>query len=74
MLKTLIKIRFQGILLRQTKHSKKSTGTSVGKIVLMVLLFGYVAVVFSMMFGMLFSALVEPLQLMQIEWLYFEIM
>ena len=40
----------------------------------MVLLFGYVAVVFSMMFGMLFSALVEPLQLMQIEWLYFAIM
>ncbi len=74
MLKTLIKIRLQGILLRQTKHSKKSTGTSVGKIVLMVLLFGYVAVVFSMMFGMLFSALVEPLQLMQIEWLYFAIM
>lgn len=74
MLKTLIKIRLQGILLRQTKYSKKSTGTSVGKIALMVLLFGYVAVVFSMMFGMLFSALVEPLQFMQIEWLYFAIM
>lgn len=74
MLKTLIKIRLQGILLRQTKHSKKSSGSSAGKIVLMVLLFGYVAVVFSMMFGMLFSALVEPLQFMQIEWLYFAIM
>lgn len=74
MLKTLIKIRLQGILLRQTKHSKKSSGSSVGKIVLMTLLFGYVVVVFSMMFGMLFSSLVEPLQLMQIEWLYFAIM
>lgn len=74
MLKTLIKIRLQGILLRQTKHSKKSSGSSAGKIILMILLFGYVAVVFSMMFGMLFSALIEPLQLMQIEWLYFAIM
>lgn len=46
MLKTLIKIRLQGILLRQTKSSKKNQGNSIGKIVLMGLLFAYVGVVF----------------------------
>ena len=74
MLKTLIKIRLQGILLRQTKSSKKNQGNSIGKIVLMGLLFAYVGVVFCGMFGMLFSSLIEPLQLMGIDWLYFAIM
>lgn len=73
MLKTLIKIRLQGILLRQTKSSKNQKST-IGKMIMMGILFAYVAVVFSMMFGMLFSALIEPLQFMQIEWLYFAIM
>ncbi len=73
MLKTLIKIRLQGILLRQTKSSKKSK-SSVGKIIMMSLLFAYVAVVFVVMFGFLFSTLIEPLHLMGIDWLYFAIM
>ena len=74
MLKTLIKIRLQGILLRQTKSSKKNQGNSIGKIVLMGLLFAYVGVVFCGMFGMLFSSLIEPLHLMGIDWLYFALM
>lgn len=74
MLKTLIKIRLQGILLRQTKSSKKSRGNSLGKVILMLFLFAYVAVVFVGMFGLLFSTLIEPLHLMKIDWLYFAVM
>lgn len=73
MLKTLIKIRLQGILLRQTKSSKKK-GSSAGKLILMGCLFAYAAIVFIFMFGMLFSTLIEPLHLMGIDWLYFAIM
>ena len=49
MLMTLIKIRLQGILLRQTKSSKKK-GNSIGKLILFGLLFAYVGVVFIGMF------------------------
>lgn len=73
MLKTLIKIRLQGILLRQTKSSKNSK-SSIGKIILMIFLFAYVAVVFIGMFGLLFSTLIEPLHLMGIDWMYFSVM
>lgn len=73
MLKTLIKIRLQGILLRQTTSSKKK-GSSVGKFILYGLLFAYLGVVFIGMFGMMFYALIEPLQIMGIEWLYFALM
>ncbi len=74
MLMKLIKIRLQGILLRQTKSTKKSKGTGIGKLILYGLLFVYVAVVFVGMFGMLFDSLVEPLQMMGIEWFYFALM
>lgn len=74
MLKTLIKIRLQGILLRQTKSSKKSRGNSLGKVISMIFLFGYVAVVFIGMFWMLFHTLIEPLHLMNLDWLYFALM
>lgn len=74
MLKTLIKIRLQGILLRQTRSSKKSKGNGLGKIILLMFVFAYVAVVFVGMFGLLFSTLIEPLHLMGIDWLYFAIM
>jgi len=74
MLKTLIKIRLQGILLRQLKSSKKEKGNGIGKIILMVLLFGYVAVVFGTMFCMFFHELIEPLHMMGIDWLYFAVM
>lgn len=74
MLKTLIKVRLRGLFANQMRGSKKSKASGTGKIVLMVLLFGYVAVVFSGLFGLLFSSLIEPLQLMGIGWLYFAIM
>lgn len=73
MLKTLIKIRLQGILLRQTTSSKKK-GNSVGKLILYGLLFAYIGVVFIGMFGMMFHALIEPLQMLGIEWFYFALM
>ena len=73
MLMTLIKIRLQGILLRQTKSSKKK-GNSIGKLILFGLLFAYVGVVFIGMFGMLFYSLIEPFSMMGIEWLYFALM
>ncbi len=72
MLKTLMKIRLQGILLKQTKSSKKKN--SLLKMVLFGLLLLYVGVVFSVLFGMLFSTLVEPFHLMGIDWLYFALM
>lgn len=74
MLKTLIKIRIKGILLRQVRSSKKKKGLGIGKMILMALLFGYVAVVFAVMFGLLFSTLIQPLHMMGIDWLYFAIM
>ena len=73
MLMTLIKIRLQGILLRQTKSSKKK-GNSIGKLILFGLLFAYVGVVFIGMFGMLFYSVIEPFSMMGIEWLYFALM
>ena len=45
MLKTLIKLRLKGIFLRQTRSSKK-VKKNIGKIVLMVVLFGYVGIFF----------------------------
>lgn len=73
MLKTLIKIRLKGILFKQTRSSQKKNA-SIGKIVLMALLFGYVGIVFIGMFGLLFSTLIEPLHLMGLDWLYFSLM
>lgn len=73
MLKTLIKIRLKGILLKQTRSSQKKNA-SIGKMILMVLLFCYVGVVFIGMFGLLFSTLIEPLHLMGLDWLYFSLM
>lgn len=73
MLKTLIKIKLQGLFLRQVKSSKGKSA-SKGKIVLMALLFVYVGVVFCGMFAALFDALVEPLHAMQLDWLYFGLM
>lgn len=73
MLKTLIKIRLKGLLMSQTKSSKKKA-SSLGRLILILFLFAYVGVVATVMFGLLFSSLIEPLQLMGIQWLYFAIM
>ena len=73
MLKTLIKLRIKGIFLRQTKTSKKK-GRSLGRVILMAVLFGYVAIVFIGMFGALFFSIIEPLHAMNLDWLYFALM
>ncbi len=73
MLKTLIKLRLKGIFLRQTRSSKKAK-KNIGKIVLMVVLFGYVGIVFLGMFGALFYSIVDALHFMNIDELYFSVM
>lgn len=73
MLKTLIKIKLQGLFYRQVKSSKNKAAGK-GRIILMIFLFAYVAVVFCGMFGALFNSLVEPLHMMQLDWLYFALM
>lgn len=44
MLKSLIKIRFQGIFMRSMKGSKNKNA-GIGKLALMVLVFAYIAIV-----------------------------
>lgn len=73
MLKSLIKIRFQGIFMKTMKGSKNKNA-GMGKLALMVLLFVYIAVVFGSMFGYLFNIILEPFTLIGYEWLYFGIM
>ncbi|MEG0366712.1 MAG: hypothetical protein RR585_07740, partial [Coprobacillus sp.] len=64
----------QGLFASQMRGSKKSKTGGAGKIILSLFVVAYIAVVFSSLFGMLFSTLLEPLQLMGIDWLYFAVM
>ena len=73
MLKSLIKIRFLGLFMRSMKGSKKKNA-GLGKMVLMIALFLYVAIVFGGMFGYLFNMILEPFSTIGYEWLYFAIM
>lgn len=73
MLKTLILLRLKGLFLRQTRSSKKKS-SSLGKIILMILLFGYVGIVFIALFGGMFYSIIEPLHLMNLDSLYFVLM
>lgn len=73
MLKTLIKIRLQGIFFQSVKSNKKQNA-SIGKIILMLLLFAYIIVVFGVMFGIMFNEILTPFKLIGYEWLYFAIM
>lgn len=73
MLSTLIKIRLQGIFLRSIKGSKKKN-VGIGKLLLMIFLFLYLAVVFLGMFGFFFSSILEPFVAIGYEWLYFSLM
>lgn len=73
MLKTLIKIRFQGIFMKTMKGSKNKNA-GLGKVILIFLAFFYIAVVFGGMFGYLFDTILEPFTLIGYEWLYFGIM
>lgn len=73
MLKSLIKIRLQGIFMRSMKGSKKQKIT-VGKIILMLFILAYIAVIFGMMFGYMFDQILQPFIMIGFEWLYFGIM
>ena len=73
MLKQLILLRIKGMFVHQVKSSKNKKAT-LGKIILISILFAYLAVTILGMFGLLFYTLVEPFVLMGIEWLYFAIM
>lgn len=73
MLKTLIILRLKGLFLRQTKSSQKKN-SSLGKIILMIVLFGYVGIVFIGLFGGMFYSIIEPLHLMNLDSLYFALM
>lgn len=73
MFKTLLKIKLKGLFLKQT-NSQKGKTSGIGKMILITILFGYVAVVSCGMFGMLFDTLVEPFHLMKLDWLYFALM
>lgn len=73
MLRSLIKIRLQGIFMRSMKSSKNSK-VGAGKIVLMGFLLVYIVAVFGSMFGYMFSTILEPFTMIGYEWLYFGIM
>lgn len=73
MLKSLVKIRLQGLFFRSLKTAKKES-PSFGKIIFMLLIIGYVAVVFGLMFGIMFNEILKPFSLIGYEWLYFGIM
>ena len=73
MLKSLIKIRLQGIFMRSMKGSKKQKITA-GKIVLMLFILAYIALIFGTMFGYMFDQILKPFTMIGFEWLYFGIM
>lgn len=73
MLKQLIALRLKGIFQNQVKSSKNKKA-SIGKAILISVLFVYVGIVAFGMFGLLFYSLVEPFVLMDIEWFYFSFM
>ena len=71
-MKTLIKIKLLG-LVRSSLQNKK-TKQSKSRTILMAILFIYVGVVIIGMFYGLFSSIVEPFHMMNLDWLYFAIM
>lgn len=73
MLKSLIKIRLQGIFMRSMKGSKKQKITA-GKIIFMLFILVYIAAVFGTMFGYMFDQILKPFTMIGFEWLYFGIM
>ena len=72
MMKTLIKIKLLG-LVRSSLQNKK-TKQSKSRTILMAILFIYVGVVIIGMFYGLFSSIIEPFHMMNLDWLYFAIM
>ena len=73
MLKTLVKIRFQGLFLKSMMGSKKKK-ISIGKMILFSLLFIYLGIVLVAVFGYFFDLIIEPFIASGYEWLYFGLM
>ncbi len=68
----LIGIRFQGLLNSMTRSSKGKPGKTAGRIIVMGLLYLYVAAIFIVMFGGMFLGL-TALNDMGIGWMYFAV-
>ena len=73
MLRQLIALRLKGLFQNQVKSSKNKKA-SLGKAILISVLFVYVGITAFGMFGFIFYSLVEPFLLMGIEWFYFSFM
>ncbi|MFQ6794319.1 MAG: hypothetical protein ACLRT4_16295 [Thomasclavelia sp.] len=73
MLKTLIKVRFLG-LLQKTIRSTKQEKVSKAKIILMIFLLAYLGVFILGGCGYLFNLIIEPFTLSSFKWLYFALM
>lgn len=73
MLKTLVKIRFQGLFLKSMMESKKKK-ISIGKMILFSLLFIYLGIVLIGVFGYFFNLIIEPFIASGYQWLYFGLM
>lgn len=59
--------------MRSMKGSKKQKITA-GKIVLMLFILAYIALIFGTMFGYMFDQILKPFTMIGFEWLYFGIM
>ena len=69
-LKLLLKVRFSGLVSSLMRSSKGSAAKTTGKLIGFGLLYLYLAVVFMMLFGMMFLGL-SAFNEMGIGWLYF---
>ncbi|WP_294579082.1 hypothetical protein [uncultured Thomasclavelia sp.] len=73
MLKTLVKVRLQGLFLKSLSGSKQKKVSKL-KIVLFSLLFLYVAIILTAAFGYLFYLVLDPFTAIGYEWLFFALM
>lgn len=73
MLKTLVKIRLQGLFLKSMMGSKKQK-IRIGKIILFSLLFIYLGIFLIGVFGYFFNLIIEPFIVSGYQWLYFGLM
>lgn len=71
MYKALLKVKLASMLNWLTGGTKRGKKAGKGKMILYALLMVYVAGIFCWMFGMVFSALAEPLYTANLDWLYF---
>ena len=69
-----LEVRLYRVCLLGSLKTGKKDSPSFGKIIFMLLIIGYVAVVFGLMFGIMFDKILKPFRLIGYEWLYFGIM